>query len=56
MSKALLASVFALAVAVSALSLSGCSPEVPANPSYAKDVQPIFNGPLRPLPRRDAPR
>ncbi len=54
MSKALLASVFALAAAVPVLSLSGCSPEVPANPSFARDVQPIFNGPLRALPRRDA--
>jgi hypothetical protein len=42
MSKALLASVFALAAAVPALSLSGCSPEVPANPTYAQDVMPIF--------------
>jgi hypothetical protein len=42
MSKALLASVFALAAAVPVLSLSGCSPEVPANPSFARDVQPIF--------------
>jgi len=42
MSKALLASVFALAAAVPAISLSGCSPEVPANPTYAKDVKPIF--------------
>jgi hypothetical protein len=43
MSKALLASVFALAAAVPAVSLSGCSPEVPATPSFARDVQPIFN-------------
>ena len=43
MSKALLASVFALAAAAPVLSLSGCSPEVPANPSFARDVQPIFN-------------
>jgi hypothetical protein len=42
MSKALLASVFALAAAVPVFSLSGCSPEVPANPSFARDVQPIF--------------
>jgi hypothetical protein len=43
MSKALLASVFALAAAVPVVSLSGCSPEVPVNPSFARDVQPIFN-------------
>ena len=42
MSKALLASVFALAAAVPVLSLSGCSPEVPANPTYEKDVKPIL--------------
>jgi hypothetical protein len=42
MSKALLASVFALAAAVPVVSLSGCSPTVPANPSFATDVQPIF--------------
>ena len=40
MSKTTLASpFFALALVVSAL---GCSPEVPAVPTYAKDVQPIF--------------
>ena len=43
MSKALLASVFALAAVVPVVSLSGCSPEVPVNPSFARDVQPIFN-------------
>jgi len=43
MSKALLASVFALAAAASVVSLSGCSPEVPVTPSFARDVQPIFN-------------
>ena len=43
MSKALLASVFALAAAAPVVSLSGCSPEVPATPSFARDVQPIFN-------------
>jgi hypothetical protein len=42
MSKALLASVFALAAAVPVLSLSGCSPEVPANPTYTEHVKPIF--------------
>jgi hypothetical protein len=42
MSKALLASVFALAAAVPVLSLSGCSPEVPANPTYSEHVKPIF--------------
>jgi len=42
MSKALLASVFALAAAVPVFSLAGCSPEVPANPTYSKDVRPIF--------------
>ena len=42
MSKALLASVFALAAAAPVVSLSGCSPEVPATPSFARDVQPIF--------------
>jgi hypothetical protein len=39
MSKTTLALPFALALVVSAL---GCSPEVPAVPTYAKDVQPIF--------------
>ena len=39
MTKATLASLFALAVSASALA---CSPEVPANPTYTKDVQPIF--------------
>jgi hypothetical protein len=42
MSKALLASVFALAAAVPVMSLSGCSPEVPANPGYEEHVKPIF--------------
>ena len=42
MSKALLASVFALAAAVPVFSLAGCSPEVPANPTYSRDVKPIL--------------
>jgi hypothetical protein len=39
MSKALLAAPFALALAAAA---GGCSPEVPANPTYTNDVRPIF--------------
>ena len=39
MSKTTLASLFALALVVSAL---GCSPEVPAMPTYTRDVQPIL--------------
>jgi hypothetical protein len=39
MTKATLASLFALALSVSVMA---CSPEVPANPTYTKDVQPIL--------------
>ena len=39
MSKTTLALLFALALGVSA---TGCSPEVPAAPTYTKDVQPIL--------------
>jgi hypothetical protein len=40
MSKATLASVFALALAAAAA--AGCEPEVPAMPTYEADVLPIF--------------
>jgi hypothetical protein len=39
MTKATLTSLFALALSVSVMA---CSPEVPANPTYTKDVQPIL--------------
>jgi hypothetical protein len=40
MSKALLVGLFALTFAGLTL---GCGPEVPANPTYTKDVKPIFD-------------
>lgn len=40
MSKALLVGLFAFAFAGLTL---GCTPEVPANPTYTKDVKPIFD-------------
>ena len=42
MAKTLLALALALAAALPVISLSGCSPEVPANPTYERDVKPIF--------------
>jgi hypothetical protein len=40
MTKTTLASLFALALGVSVMA---CSPEVPANPTYTKDVKPILD-------------